>query len=402
MKGGVTEATNLIVDLRENHNLFCSIVVYPVIPRGEIILRVIPTAAHTLEDVNYTIEAFKSVRDKLESGFYRDKPIPERFRSRNFNLRAMRSPARILFVLFTLLLTVQGEPVLGARTKVIVPSCRRADPCPKRLTASASPSGCRATGVAVWRLRCTASDGANGWQRCRRTNWRHEAFRGWTTSCGQWRGRDLRLFLELCPSAAEPLSEEERAERELILRRGRRCERAGAFAAADASCGCCALAETALRTAYGAGFRQGDVWLIADDAEVFARYGGRSSKVPLCGLSPEGTGRGGVRGLFLHRMRVGSKSDVKTVAQRRPADRGLGMSIRPGMPPRCGPMASISSWTDDPESIGRSMTFCPTAPPFRPSFCRVRSLCCLRIGTGNAGRKGLFGTVAGCTVSTGE
>ena len=55
MKGGVTEATNLIVDLRENHNLFCSIVVYPVIPRGEIILRVIPTAAHTLEDVNYTI-----------------------------------------------------------------------------------------------------------------------------------------------------------------------------------------------------------------------------------------------------------------------------------------------------------------------------------------------------------
>lgn len=50
-----------------------------MIPRGEIILRVIPTAAHTLEDVNYTIEAFKSVRDKLESGFYRDKPIPEGF-----------------------------------------------------------------------------------------------------------------------------------------------------------------------------------------------------------------------------------------------------------------------------------------------------------------------------------
>ena len=75
----VSSANNLIVDLRENHNLFCSIVVYPVIPRGEIILRVIPTAAHTLEDVNYTIEAFKSVRDKLESGFYRDKPIPEGF-----------------------------------------------------------------------------------------------------------------------------------------------------------------------------------------------------------------------------------------------------------------------------------------------------------------------------------
>ena len=77
MKGGVSEATNLIVDLRENHSLFCSIVIYPVIPRGEIILRVIPTAAHTLEDVNFTIEAFKSVRDKLESGYYRDMPIPE-------------------------------------------------------------------------------------------------------------------------------------------------------------------------------------------------------------------------------------------------------------------------------------------------------------------------------------
>jgi len=56
MKGGIPEATNLIVDLRENHGVFCSIVVYPVIPKGEIILRVIPTAAHTLEDVNYTLE----------------------------------------------------------------------------------------------------------------------------------------------------------------------------------------------------------------------------------------------------------------------------------------------------------------------------------------------------------
>ena len=79
MKGGVTEATNLIVDLRENHNLFCSIVVYPVIPKGEIILRVIPTAAHTLEDVNYTIEAFKSVRDNsLEGGIHAQMPIPVR------------------------------------------------------------------------------------------------------------------------------------------------------------------------------------------------------------------------------------------------------------------------------------------------------------------------------------
>lgn len=55
MKGGIPEATNLIVDLREKHNLFCSVVVYPVIPKGEIILRLIPTAAHTLDDVKFTI-----------------------------------------------------------------------------------------------------------------------------------------------------------------------------------------------------------------------------------------------------------------------------------------------------------------------------------------------------------
>ncbi|MFR3488987.1 MAG: aminotransferase class I/II-fold pyridoxal phosphate-dependent enzyme [Alistipes ihumii] len=78
MKGGIPEATNLIVDLRENHGIFCSIVIYPVIPKGEIILRVIPTAAHTLDDVNYTIAAFKSVRDKLEGGIYAQMPIPVR------------------------------------------------------------------------------------------------------------------------------------------------------------------------------------------------------------------------------------------------------------------------------------------------------------------------------------
>ena len=78
LKGGVPEATNLVVDLRENHGIFCSIVIYPVIPKGEIILRVIPTAAHTLEDVKETIEAFKSVREKLESGYYAKLPIPVR------------------------------------------------------------------------------------------------------------------------------------------------------------------------------------------------------------------------------------------------------------------------------------------------------------------------------------
>lgn len=70
MKGGVAEATNLVYDLRENHGVFCSMVVYPVIPKGEIILRLIPTAMHSLEDVDYTLKAFKTVRKKLEAGEY--------------------------------------------------------------------------------------------------------------------------------------------------------------------------------------------------------------------------------------------------------------------------------------------------------------------------------------------
>ncbi len=70
MKGGTAEATNMVYDLRENYGVFCSIVVYPVIPKGEIILRLIPTAMHTLEDVEYTLKAFKEVRKKLEEDQY--------------------------------------------------------------------------------------------------------------------------------------------------------------------------------------------------------------------------------------------------------------------------------------------------------------------------------------------
>ncbi len=70
MKGGVSEATHLVYDLRENHGVFCSMVVYPVIPKGEIILRLIPTAMHSLEDVEYTLKAFKAVRKKLEADEY--------------------------------------------------------------------------------------------------------------------------------------------------------------------------------------------------------------------------------------------------------------------------------------------------------------------------------------------
>ena len=77
MRGGNEEGTNLIVDLRENYGIFCSIVIYPVIPKGEIILRLIPTAAHSLADVERTIEAFKAVRTKFESGHYRAMPVPQ-------------------------------------------------------------------------------------------------------------------------------------------------------------------------------------------------------------------------------------------------------------------------------------------------------------------------------------
>jgi glycine C-acetyltransferase len=75
MKGSVPEATNIVFELREKYNIFCSIVVYPVIPKGMMILRIIPTAAHTLEDVNYTIECFKKVKEKLEKGEFKAEKI---------------------------------------------------------------------------------------------------------------------------------------------------------------------------------------------------------------------------------------------------------------------------------------------------------------------------------------
>ncbi len=70
-EGGLVEGTNCVVDLRENYNIFCSIVVYPVVPKGTIMLRLIPTAVHTLDDVNETLEAFSQMRDKLAAGEYR-------------------------------------------------------------------------------------------------------------------------------------------------------------------------------------------------------------------------------------------------------------------------------------------------------------------------------------------
>lgn len=70
MNGSIPEATNLILDLRENFNIFCSMVVYPVVPKGMIILRIIPTAVHSIDDVNYTIDAFSKIVGKLKSGQY--------------------------------------------------------------------------------------------------------------------------------------------------------------------------------------------------------------------------------------------------------------------------------------------------------------------------------------------
>jgi glycine C-acetyltransferase len=75
MSGSIPESTNLIFDLRENYNVFCSMVVYPVVPKGMIILRLIPTAVHTLEDVNYTIECFSKIVGKLKAGEYMSDKI---------------------------------------------------------------------------------------------------------------------------------------------------------------------------------------------------------------------------------------------------------------------------------------------------------------------------------------
>lgn len=77
MKGGVEEATAMVMDLRENYRIFCSIVVYPVIPKGQIIYRLIPTAAHTDEDIELTLKAFEATKVKLDKGVYKVAAIPD-------------------------------------------------------------------------------------------------------------------------------------------------------------------------------------------------------------------------------------------------------------------------------------------------------------------------------------
>lgn len=75
-KGGPGEGTNIVVDLRENYGIFCSVVVYPVIPKGQLMLRLIPTAAHSMADVERTIAVFSEIKEKLATGIY-DKPVPD-------------------------------------------------------------------------------------------------------------------------------------------------------------------------------------------------------------------------------------------------------------------------------------------------------------------------------------
>ena len=71
LKGSVPEAMALVKDLRENYKIFCSIVVYPVIPKGLILLRLIPTASHNFDDIQETLEAFSSIRERLVKGVYK-------------------------------------------------------------------------------------------------------------------------------------------------------------------------------------------------------------------------------------------------------------------------------------------------------------------------------------------
>jgi glycine C-acetyltransferase len=74
-KGGVGEAANMAMDLRENFGIFCSVVIYPVVPKDVIMFRIIPTASHTLADVEETLNAFSKLKTKLDSGFYREEAL---------------------------------------------------------------------------------------------------------------------------------------------------------------------------------------------------------------------------------------------------------------------------------------------------------------------------------------
>lgn len=75
LKGGTDEAGNMIIDLRENHGVFVSVVTYPVVERGELMLRIIPTADHTEKDVEITLAAFEKIKQNLDAGLYKATPV---------------------------------------------------------------------------------------------------------------------------------------------------------------------------------------------------------------------------------------------------------------------------------------------------------------------------------------
>lgn len=73
IKSGVNQATQMIYDLRENYGIFCSVVIYPVVPKDVVMLRIIPTADHTLEDVEYTVDTFREIKRKIDNNVYPDR-----------------------------------------------------------------------------------------------------------------------------------------------------------------------------------------------------------------------------------------------------------------------------------------------------------------------------------------
>lgn len=77
LSGTIPEAAQVVVDLRENYNIFCTVVLYPVVPKDVILMRLIPTASHSLEDVEYTVNSFAEVKEKLETGKYNQDEIPD-------------------------------------------------------------------------------------------------------------------------------------------------------------------------------------------------------------------------------------------------------------------------------------------------------------------------------------
>jgi glycine C-acetyltransferase len=78
LQGNIPEATNILIDLRENHKIFCSVVVYPVVPKGVIMFRIIPTSMHSLEDVEYTLNAFGKISENLAKGVYKSEEMQDK------------------------------------------------------------------------------------------------------------------------------------------------------------------------------------------------------------------------------------------------------------------------------------------------------------------------------------